>query len=469
MKDSALARARQEMGRYLEAQARAEAARSKGLADDGSANIARRPLRSGTLREALQDAARERLFAPEEEGAMLAHLGRAAASEIFERRFATDSFPPIQRTEVVDGIPTALGTLVDRLPTPGGFRYLEPLGRAVGAFRGQRREAEIEAEEFTATIRKRGPIAVDYQRASRELCARFVESTDDLMLEAISRAAYATGVAPPRRVGSRWSGAETLTALRATPLDSIVAPRSRAPRCAELLGAELRRAMPQRGRLAMSHRRLDPRFFVIAFDAPERIEIIPSPLELGVFSEVEMHRAYGQALALSLIAPALPPALRHPAPASVARTFGNLLTGAYGAAHYTRHSDRKTNEALRWTAQALELVRARALAVSCAPERGLEALARAFMVDPSTFTEGWAMVWPAESWDHEAEIRAALFAPSIIVALRERFDVDWHRNPRIVDTLRAAAGRGGMLSVEAWAAELEVEPEPGAAWLRLTS
>ena len=57
-----------------------------------------------------------------------------------------------------------------------------------------------------------------------------------------------------------------------------------------------------------------------------------------------------------------------------------------------------------------------------------------------------------------AELRAAALAPALFAALRERFDEDWWRNPRAADTLRAAASRGGSLSVEAWASELGATP-----------
>jgi hypothetical protein len=39
-------------------------------------------------------------------------------------------------------------------------------------------------------------------------------------------------------------------------------------------------------------------------------------------------------------------------------------------------------------------------------------------------------------------------------ALRERFDHDWYRNPRVAETLRGAAARSGELAALAWLEEL---------------
>ena len=39
-------------------------------------------------------------------------------------------------------------------------------------------------------------------------------------------------------------------------------------------------------------------------------------------------------------------------------------------------------------------------------------------------------------------------------ALRERFDTDWFRNPRVGELLRAGCERGNGLGPEAWCAEL---------------
>jgi hypothetical protein len=40
--------------------------------------------------------------------------------------------------------------------------------------------------------------------------------------------------------------------------------------------------------------------------------------------------------------------------------------------------------------------------------------------------------------------------------LRERFDEDWYRNPRVADVLQGAAARGPTLSVVAFTKELGV-------------
>jgi len=61
-------------------------------------------------------------------------------------------------------------------------------------------------------------------------------------------------------------------------------------------------------------------------------------------------------------------------------------------------------------------------------------------------------------------LRAALAAPAIAMALRERYDEDWFRNPRVAEPLRAAATRGGTLAVERWAEEVGAAQRDPARW-----
>ncbi|MBC7171046.1 MAG: hypothetical protein H5U40_01385, partial [Polyangiaceae bacterium] len=69
-----------------------------------------------------------------------------------------------------------------------------------------------------------------------------------------------------------------------------------------------------------------------------------------------------------------------------------------------------------------------------------------------------------------ARLRGELHGLAFFSALRDRYDVDWYRNPRARDVVRGACERGAALSVEALGAELGVGPEAGierlAAWFR---
>ena len=56
--------------------------------------------------------------------------------------------------------------------------------------------------------------------------------------------------------------------------------------------------------------------------------------------------------------------------------------------------------------------------------------------------------------DASAELAARASAPRLYVTLRERFDVDFWRNPAVEEPVRAGASRAQ--SLEAWLTELEV-------------
>jgi hypothetical protein len=162
--------------------------------------------------------------------------------------------------------------------------------------------------------------------------------------------------------------------------------------------------------------------------ALHRITILPSPLELGIASELALARAIGRALAGCSVAPALPSVLRRAWPGSVGRGIGEQLALLHADAGFVR--------------------RARAL------EAAGVALARALGVDDPTMPDALADPGTLAPEERAADLRAVLLAPALSLALRDRFDEDWYRNPRAAEPLCAASARGGALSIEGWAEEL---------------
>ena len=461
---------RSALAAYVTARARAERALAMGAgADDGEVlalGRARRALGSGEPREALESSAS--YIEPAEHGASLALLARAAREEIAARRgvpwrSARDVLR-VQDVEVVRGEARSLGSLaIDALAAKDGSRRaeaLDALGSAITRGASARHEAADEGASVAARIHARGPAAPDAGPAGAELATlarTFLDATDDAMREAMARAAHGTPFRDPRTVE------DALAVLRAPAVDPLVAPRERTRRLASFLAPlGLDSPLSSRARMDATHPFVAPDPFVIALDG--RVVIAPSPLEVGLATELGLARAVGAALGPLLGAPALPIALRARPWGSVPLALGDLVAWLHVEPLFLRRArglDGAALEALRRAAIALVLVRARVLAsrISIAGdarerrERGAEALVRALGVEDATMPAGIADPGPIDL-DHPAALRAAMAVPAIVAVLRERFDEDWFRNPRAAEPLRAAASRGLGLSIEAWTAEL---------------
>ncbi|AKF05192.1 Chromosome partition protein smc [Sandaracinus amylolyticus] len=434
---------------------------------------ARRALGSGEVREAIGEAASLGQIAADEHAAMLAHVARAARDEVLSR--AGVSALPIDATIVIAGAPRTLaGLLHDALAHPDlRQRALaqDAIEERASQDRARMLEARDEADALVAKVRARGPKSADEPPDDLDTRAeRFLDATDDAMQEALARAAHALGAPRPLTVP------DALVVLRAPALDAVVAAAGRGRRLGAALAPLGLDAALSRVRLVSPHRELDLAAHVVALDPPRRVDVAPSALELGMASELALTSALGDALASALVAPALPAALRRAWPGSIGRAIGAVLAAAHADPIFVervRRLEGSAANASRRVALAIALGRARSLVASRLSERassdrerrdrGAGLVARALAVrepSPASWIAAPVVLDPAA---RDADLRAALLAPAITAALRERFDEDWFRNPRASEPLRAAASRGATLSIEAWSDELGARAESGSA------
>jgi len=309
--------------------------------------------------------------------------------------------------------------------------------------------------------------------ARRASAVRWLDATDDVLRGTLDERGVHDAVA-------------LLAAIRRPELDAFVSPKTRWRRFGEALVPFGYEAVLDRVvRVDAPHRAPFPAPRLVVRAAGRDAKLLPPRIDHGVLGEVLAMEVAGRAVALSLASPGLPPALARPAVATVARSYGQLFAqlacepATWGArAVETRHA-----ETLARQSALVMLVVSRVLAVGTlvrglhdtspassgllladvvptptvdVDERVTELAERALGVPLSTRLAR-ALVWsPASSG---ARFRALAGAFSAWVALRDRFDEDWYRNPRAEETLRAAFERGGRLSIEAWRDELGATEE----------
>jgi hypothetical protein len=194
-------------------------------------------------------------------------------------------------------------------------------------------------------------------------------------------------------------------------------------------------------------------------------------------SELAAGEGLGRALGLALVSPGLPIALRHPAHATVARTFGALFVEMATEPDFWRRMrgvGDATAHRVATLARAIFVLETRAQAAALLVDDGAsterrreeatERLSHALGVRLDTPLATLVALTPDPD-AAAARLRARVGALAAWTGLRDRFDEDWYRNPRSEEAFRAAAAPGGLLPAEAWLAELRAEPE--AAFARL--
>lgn len=428
-------------------------------AADREAARRRAALGTGEARERLEEAVSTGAVDPTSHAAMLAHLGQIATLEVLARRKVDLSLAASTKAVVADR-ERSIDELVDDVRTAERSRALEALGAlADEAARGraERLEALADADERSARIAARGPSAPDAPPADLgEQASRFLDETSDAAADLVARALR-------DRPAPREALLATLRALSPSSLDSLAPERGRARRIAAVLEAlDLGRELSGQVRVVRS-RAAFPRHALVVQRAA--VTILEAPSRAGLDDERRLLGTVAEALARGLVSRALP--FEHAAaPSASAAVALGALFRAFSAdpAFVTRSLELGRREALAVAtasaaAVALEARLACAALVAGPPSERAEEAARvaggrALFVDPSLvpveLVHSSRRTWSSTRTWARTELAALAWAP----ALRERYDVDFHRNPRLGDFFRGLAARGGLVTAEVVTAEL---------------
>jgi hypothetical protein len=267
-----------------------------------------------------------------------------------------------------------------------------------------------------------------------------------------------------------------LRALRAPDLDGLVKPARRWSLAAQALrGLGFERDLNARMHAEAAPSALDPRARVLALDVPGDIRVAQSSIDFGVASDVYAAQGVAQGLALALVSPALPNVLRWPLGPGVAGALGTAFMQLRADRGYLRRLEGLEDPWLERAARhagILILLEARMRAACViaerapAPDEGEQArqLAAAFELCVE-LPPGLAALFAYDASPDGSEFDACQTGLAAHVGLRERFDADWYRNPRVADVLRGAAMRGNTLDFSTWLGELNIAP--GASSQRL--
>ncbi|MBN8611876.1 MAG: hypothetical protein J0L92_14880 [Deltaproteobacteria bacterium] len=466
---SPLVRLRSLVARWRTAQveqARA-AARGEPIEERRLAAI-RAPLGSGEARALLDECVTLRILDADDHRVFLGHLADAAREELSHRRAMPAALRASDEVEV-EGEPITLGAIAG-----DATRWLER-GRleavaAIVAPRARRwSEVHAEADEITTRIEARGPAA---PKEEIEL-EGFLAATDEATHEALARALHALGLAGARGLAAEKT-LQVVRALRAAPLDALLSRDGRASR--------LGRALQPVGTDALVASRLrieeDTTFASRAclwlVDPPRRVVIAPSPIELGVLSELELLEAFGRGLALTSQSPALPDEHRLSSHTEVPDLLGAIVALFLGAPPFLEKRyglDVRPAAALAVVSTYAALVRARLdVARAIVRARALvtdsdeaNALSRRCLALEAELPIGWLLASPASTETLVRIARSQAVAPAAYLALRERHDEDFFRNPRTGETFAGAGARGSRLSRVEWLAEIGVAGSPAEA------
>ncbi len=466
---SPLVRLRALITRWRTTQIEQARARAQGEpVDNRRLASARAALGSGEARALLDECVTLRILDPVDHRVFLTHLADAAGEELARRRECPGALEVDQDVEV-GGEPVSLGAIAT-----DATRWLERdrLDAVVGAVAPRARrwaEAHEEIDEAVARIEARGPSAT----AEEVDLEGWLAATDEATHEALARALFALGLAGSRGVGAEPT-LQLVRALRAAPLDALLSRESRMARLGRAL-APLGADAVIAARLRVEDTRaLSVRSEVWLVDPPRRVVIAAAPVELGVLSELDLLEAFARALSHASVSPAASDEHRLTPRAEIPEQIGAIVSLFLGEPRFleTRYGlDKRAAAALAVVATYLGLVRAR-LDLSRAIVRTrriategdeADAIAVRCLGLASALPLGWLLASPVPSAQLHLAARSRVFAPAAFLALRERHDEDFFRNPRTAETLAGASARGARLSRVEWLAELAVVTPPSDA------
>ncbi len=359
-------------------------------------------------------------------------------------------------------------------------RLFELRGRARHAFEHHSRTLQLPAAEVDLLL---APARADLPPRAR---AHEVEPAPELAPDALARE-FLESTEDPTRELVRWlvkpaavSGTIAwhllLRGLRAPELDGLARPARRWARVAEgLRNLGFERDLSSRVRAEPGVMLFDPRARVLALAIPSNVRVAQSALDFGLLSDLYAAQGVAQALAHVLVSPALPVLVARPSEPGLAEAFGVLFMQLRADREYLRRVDGLDQgwvERVARQAGVLMLLEARVQAAlylaELAPARTdvdrLQQLTAA--MEGALGVELPPGLAALAGWS--APLGPAAFEASVAglaahVGLRERYDADWYRNPRVSELLRGAAARGSTLTLPEFLLELSVPAGASAA------
>ena len=451
-----------------EAESRLALVRSDADADPREVVFARHAwLASAAARDALGELRERGRISEEEAIATARHLARY----VRERELA--------------GVRTTLRAFgARRLEVDGeGVRFADIVAELFGAT--DQRLAELARAVEHAANRALGPIrearargdeaASSLDRIARPSSAEAAKREDDARRPRAGRRGVPLGDPGAARGGHVVPlvpiarGADLRDARGRAPFRRARRPRLASDACTTVLRARRSALGRSRARSASAGRSVDgrdrARTSTLVMTAPTDVRLVASSLELGVLSEMSFAEAAGGALVRALANPALPAAVARPIDTSFARTIGRLLAmialDAQRLDRDRRVPDRVLDR-LRRAAATIALLELRVAAASIAlgGRRDLDAssdrLADALGVRIPAPVAALVLETPRRA---EERFRAGIAALAGSFALRDLYDEDYLRNPRMAEHLRVLAGRGGAATAETFVTETYADPK----------
>ncbi|MCS6857251.1 MAG: hypothetical protein NZM37_06030 [Sandaracinaceae bacterium] len=421
---------------------------------------ARAALGSGRGRTLLEEALRLGIVDEDGHVLFLRHLADAAREEWLYRVGAPA--PPLESTvfQMQSSPPRKLSDWLDEFESVCSFAALKGLLEALVPIHLRLLEAHGEADVIANRVERRGPqreeLAVEAQKV---LCA-----TDEAIEEARERACASAGL--PRR--SKETVQSILAWLRVQGVQGLWAVQSRRLRLGLAfrgMGAEdgvLERIRVEAGGVPCPE--------VALVDPPHEVRLALPKREWGGWSELQTAEALGRAIAFACVAssPAVEEKMAPFAP--IAAWTGSLFALLLGERLFIQKrlgSERREGALigawfrylfLAWMRlESLRLL-VRAQRIDLRSPEACELASKALGLPP-TPELGIAIVAFEPSPAIELRSQSLALAPWLHLALRERFDEDYFRNPRIREFFLSAFLRGARLSRRAWAHELSSSPQ----------
>lgn len=317
-----------------------------------------------------------------------------------------------------------------------------------------------EARAFAAERSRRFPITPSDPKddaACVESASRFLNDTADATREHVRHLTHHL----LRRDAPAWH--DVLFALRSHELDGLVPQVTRMRRIAEpLRNLGFERELSAHVRAEPMVTGAIPRARLALIDVPTDIRIGVPGMDWGPLSEMSAVGALGRALAYALSSRALPIERRRSVHGSVPRVWATLCAQWMADRAFLKRtygwSAREVEVVARRCAVTLLLNARRSATLVCLDavgfsdrERGVELARAAWCCDvPFALFAGWL----PDAERLRQQWRGQAIGLAAANAMRQRFDQDWYRNPRVAEPLRGAAARGGELTAEGWLLEL---------------